>query len=192
MPSPVTIRPNQTGGGHFIYANRTWGIEDKSGASVDDGLCFGDIDEDGGLDIVGYTGNLDAKRLVRVYRNNLPRQNWIRVRPVGAPGDRGAAGAKIRLTEPGRPQNLLWFEQVMILNSQSAHSYCSYAQTERHFGLGQRTAVDVSVEFYPSGKRVERKAAGPNTTLVVAESPSGGDPIPQSHPKPPRATLRLP
>jgi hypothetical protein len=159
------------GGGRFAYANGTWGIEDKSAASVDDGLCFGDIDGDGALDIVGYTGSLDAKRLVRVYRNNLPRQNWIRVRPVGAPGNRGAAGAKIRLTEPGRPENLLWFEQVMILNSQSAHSYYSYAQTERHFGLGQRATVDVSVEFYPSGKRVEKKAARVNTTLVVSELP---------------------
>ncbi len=160
-----------TGGGHFVYANRMWGIEDKSAASVDDGLCFGDIDGDGRLDIVGYTGSLDARRLVRIYRNNLSWQNWIRVRPVGTPGNRGAAGAEIRLTEPGRPQNLLWFEQVMILNSQSAHSYYSYAQTERHFGLGQGTAVDVSVEFYPSGKRVERKAARANTTLVVSESP---------------------
>ena len=158
-----------TRGGHFAYVNKEWGIEDKSVASVDDGLCFGDIDGDGDLDIVGYTGNLDSKRQVRVYRNDLPSQNWIRVRPVGAPGNRGAAGAKIRLTEPGEPQKLLWFEQVMILNSQSAHSYYSYAQTERHFGLGQRRAVDVSVEFYPSGKRVERKAASANQTLVLSE-----------------------
>ena len=158
-----------TRGGHFAYVNKEWGIEDKSAASVDDGLCFGDIDGDGDLDIVGYTGNLDSKRQVRVYRNDLPSQNWIRVRPVGAPGNRGAAGAKIRLTEPGEPQKLLWFEQVMILNSQSAHSYYSYAQTERHFGLGQRRAVDVSVEFYPSGKRVERKAASANQTLVLSE-----------------------
>ena len=159
-----------TGGGRFSYANKEWGIEDKSAASVDDGLCFGDIDGDGDLDIVGYTGSLDSKRQVRVYRNDLPAQNWIRVRPVGAPGNRGAAGAKIRLTEAGQPQKLLGSEQVMILNSQSAHSYYSSAQTERHFGLGQRTAVDVSVEFYPSGKRVERKAVNANSMLVMSEA----------------------
>jgi hypothetical protein len=51
-----------TSGGHFVYANKTWGIEHKSAASVDDGLCFGDIDGDGRLDIVGYTGSLDSKR----------------------------------------------------------------------------------------------------------------------------------
>jgi hypothetical protein len=157
------------GNGQFLYANRAWGIEDKSAASVDDGLCFGDIDGDGDLDIVGYSGSVDAKRLVRVYRNDLAVQNWIRVRPVGALGNRGAAGARIRIVEAGTPPKLLWFEQVMILNSQSAHSYYAYAQTERHFGLGRHSSVDVSVEFHPSGKRVEKKAVPANSAIVLRE-----------------------
>lgn len=158
-----------TGGGHFVYANREWDIEDKSAASVDDGLCFGDMDGDGDLDLVGYTGSVDAKRWVRVYRNDLPAQHWLRVRPLGARGNRAAAGARIRLTEAGHPAKLLWFEQVMIVNSQSAHSYYSLAPTERHFGLGTRASVDVSVEFYPSGKRVEQKAVPANSTVVIQE-----------------------
>jgi hypothetical protein len=160
-----------TADGHFAYMNQAWGIEDKSAASVDDGLCFGDIDGDGDLDIIGYTGSVDSHRQVKVYRNDLPARNWIHIRPIGAPGNRGAAGAKIRLAEPGKPGHLLWYEQVMILNSQSAHGYYSYAQTERHFGLDQRTAVDVSVEFYPSGKRVERKGAKANSTVIILEEP---------------------
>src|SRR5262249_44335028 len=84
-----------TAEGKFVYMNKAWGIEDKSAASVDDGLCFGDIDGDGDLDIIGYTGSLDHQRKVKVYRNDLPAKNWIRVRPIGAAGNRGAAGAKI-------------------------------------------------------------------------------------------------
>jgi len=64
---------------------------------------------------------------------------------------------------------LLWSEQVMILNSQSAHSYYSYAQTERPFGLGERKAVDVMVQFYPSGRQVQKKAVPANSIVVVAE-----------------------
>ena len=157
-----------TGGGSFRYMNKAWGIEDKSAASVDDGLCFGDLDGDGDLDIIGYTGNLDANRQVKVYRNDLPAQNWVRVRLVGKSGNRGAAGAKIRLTERDSPHQLVAFEQVMILDSQSAHSYYSLAPTERHFGLARRQAIDVSVEFYPSGKRVERQAAA-NSIVTVSE-----------------------
>jgi hypothetical protein len=158
-----------TGGGHFVYANKEWGIEDKSAASVDDGLCFGDLDGDGDLDIIGYTGALDGKRMVNVYRNDLPPQNWLRVRPIGVAGNRGAAGAKIHVTEAGSGK-LLWFEQVQILDSQSAHSYYSFAQSERHFGLGTRQNVDVKVEFYPSGKRVEKRAVKANSTVLVEES----------------------
>jgi len=161
-----------TGGGNFTYMNKTWGVEDKSAASVDDGLCFGDIDGDGRLDIVGYTGNLSSQRGVRVYRNDLPVRNWINIRPVGPPGNRAAAGAKIRLFEAGKPEKLFGFEQVMILGSQSAHSYYSYAQTERHFGLGQRQAVDVSIEFYPSGKTVRRTGVKANTTVEILEEPA--------------------
>ena len=157
-----------TGQGNFIYADKDWGIEDKSASSVDDGLCFGDIDGDGDLDIIGYTGPLDGQRMLNVYRNDSHAQNWLRVRPIGAVGNRGAAGAKIRITEPGSGK-LLWFEQVQILDSQSAHSYYSLAQTERHFGLGQRSEVDVSVEFYPSRKSVTEKSVKPNSTLVIEE-----------------------
>jgi hypothetical protein len=158
-----------TGDGNFTYMNRTWGIEDKSAASVDDGLCFGDIDGDGALDIIGYTGSLDGQRQVKVYHNDLPAQNWIRVRLDGAAGNRGAAGAKIRITERGQPEKLLWFEQVAILDSQSAHSYYSLAPTERQFGLGRHSEVDLRVEFYPSGKRVERKASG-NSMVLISEA----------------------
>ena len=160
--------------GHFAYMNKDWGIEDKASATVDDGLSFGDIDGDGHLDIIGYTGSLDKQRKVKVYRNNLPTQNWLHVRPVGKAGNRGAAGAKISIREAAigfdnRQPKLLWWEQVMILDSQMAHSYYSYAQSERHFGLGERKLVDVSIEFYPSGKRVEKKNVTSNSTVLVAE-----------------------
>ena len=117
-----------TGGGNFQYMNKAWGIEDTSAAAVDDGLCFGDINGDGRLDIIGYTGNIEHNRRLKVYRNDLAAGNWVRVRPVGAAGNRGAAGAKIRLTDPGDPAKLLWYEQVQIIGSQMHHSYYAYAK----------------------------------------------------------------
>ncbi len=149
-----------TGGGKFESMNVAWGIADYSASSVDDGLCFGDLDGDGDLDIVGYRKG-GSTRLVDVYRNDLPARNWLRVRPVGGKGNRGAAGAKIRILEPGSGK-LLGYEQVAIYDSQASTSYYGAAETERHYGLGDRKEADVSVEFYPSGKivRKERVAAG--------------------------------
>ena len=84
------------------------------------------------------------------------------------PGNRAAAGAKIRVFEPGT-KKLLAYEQVAIYDSQAANSYYSYAITERHYGLGKRDTVDVSVEFYPSGKTVDQKGVKANTTVDVKE-----------------------
>jgi len=67
---------------------------------------------------------------------------------------------------------LLSYEQLSIYDSQAAASYYSYAVSERHFGLGPRQAVDVSVEFYPSQKRVEKKSVRGNTTIEIVEEPN--------------------
>ncbi len=156
-----------TGGGHFTYMNKAWGIRDLSYAAVDEGICFGDIDGDGALDIVGCAGS-DKLKTIAVYHNDLPKQHWLNVRPIGAAGNRGAAGAKIRVFEPGT-QKLICYEQVVIAGRQSAHSYYSFATTERHFGLGKNETADVSVEFYPSGKKIERKNVKADTMIELKE-----------------------
>jgi hypothetical protein len=159
-----------TGGGSFQYANAAWGIADVSAACIDDGLCFGDIDADGDLDIVGYT-SISGQRRLAVYRNDLPARNWLRVRPIGAHGNRGAAGAKIRVFTPGGGR-LLWYEQVAIYDSQAAASYYALPVTERHFGLGRRQTVDVSVEFYPSRILVWKRGVNANETVEIPECPA--------------------
>jgi hypothetical protein len=157
------------GDGRLAYMNRAWGIEDKSAASVDDGLCFGDIDGDGALDIIGYTGRLDGHRQIKVYRNEVAAgNNWLAVRLVGVAGNRGAAGAKIRVADSADAERILWSEQVMILDSQSAHSYYSVVPTERHFGLASRPKAEVSVEFYPSGKIVKKSVLA-NAVVALSE-----------------------
>ncbi len=156
------------GDGTFSYMNKAWGIDDYSKATVDEGLCFGDIDGDGALDLIGFVADREPAR-VKVCHNELPARNWMNVRVVGAPGNRAAAGAKIRISPADQPQRLLGCEQVQIISSQSAHSYYSHAQTERHFGLGDHKTVDVSVEFYPSGKKIEKKALAANHTILFEE-----------------------
>lgn len=156
-----------TGGGRFESMNGPWGIADYSASSVDDGLCFGDIDGDGDLDVIGYRKG-GSTRLVDVYRNDLPARGWVRVRPAGAKGNRGAAGAKIRITEPGTGK-LLWYDQVAIYDSQVSTNCTGAAETERHYGLGDRKEVDVAVEFYPSGRTVRREKAAAGSVVRIPE-----------------------
>jgi hypothetical protein len=156
-----------TGGGNFTYMNQAWGIQDTAAASVDDGLCFGDIDGDGDLDFIGYDQTFPTRTL-NVYRNDLPARNWLNVRPVGLAGNAGAAGAKIRIYAAGTNQ-LLWYEQVAVYDFQVATSSYGYGETERHFGLGTRSAVDVVVEF-ASGRVTRLNNVAANQTIRVLES----------------------
>jgi hypothetical protein len=156
-----------TGGGHFVCMNKSWGVSDFAWSAVDEGLCFGDIDRDGRLDLVVSSGTERQKR-VSVLHNDLPARHWINVRPIGNAGNRPAAGAKIRLLEPGTGK-LLWYEQVVIAGRQTAHTCYAYGTTERHFGLGDRDTVDVRVEFYPSGKTVTKAAVRADQTAEVRE-----------------------
>jgi hypothetical protein len=115
----------------------------------------------------------DPKHLFSLYRNDIPKKHWIRVRPVGLAGNRGAAGAKIRVYAAGSDQ-LLWYEEVGIYcrQAQSGYGY-HWPVSERHFGLGERTKVDLTVEFYPSHKLVRQNGADADTTVRIVEDGAG-------------------
>jgi VCBS repeat protein len=155
------------GGAHFEYMNDAWGITDVCPCSIDGGLAFGDIDGDGDLDIAGYA-NIDEPYQLKLYRNDNPAQHWLDVQLIGSHGNRSATGAKIRLFAPGT-QQLVGDESVAIYCFQAAASYYGKALTERHFGLGARTSVDVEVEFDPSGRIVRQPAAAADSTIVIRE-----------------------
>src|SRR5207247_7541945 len=106
---------------------------------------------------------------IALFHNDLPRRHWIRVRLVGKEGNRSAAGAQIRITPAGDAGKILWHEQISIWGRQSFHSYYAAAVTERHFGLGDRETVDVSVVFHPSGKCVEKKGVKADAIVVIEE-----------------------
>ena len=162
-----------TGGGHFAYQNEAWGrITRTAEASVDGGFAFGDIDSDGDLDLMGFSAT-NPNRQIALYRNDLPAQRWLNIRPVGLSGNKPGVNSKIRIYEAGT-DHLLWFEEVLVYSKQAQQNYYAFDALERHYGLGNRATVDVTVTFYPSGTVVRKNGVPTNTTFIIGEDGTNG------------------
>jgi hypothetical protein len=99
------------------------------------GAAFGDVDNDGGIDVVVTERDGPARLLHNVVAN---RGHWIMFRVVDQHG-RDAVGATITATAGGR---------TVRRDAQTAYSYLSSNDARVHIGLGPATSVsDVTVRW---------------------------------------------
>jgi len=107
---------------------------------VSRGAVFGDLDNDGDIDVV--VGDLDAAP--SVLRNEGGDGNhWITLELAAVKGTPLAIGARITLTAGGVVQT----EEI-----RSGGSYLSQNDLRVHFGLAKSTRVDSVTSRWPSGK----------------------------------------
>jgi hypothetical protein len=82
---------------------------------------------------------------------------------------------------------LLWFEELSLRAHQVQLNTYAYGETERHFGLGDRKTVDVTVHFYPSNKEVKKTGVAANSMVRIGEDGTGTIVMPPAQPPlPPR------
>ena len=122
------------------------------------GCAFGDLDNDGDVDVV--VNNLNGPP-------TLPRNdggnkgNWLMVKCVGTRSNRSAIGARVKVTTGGRSQ----IDEVM-----SGSSYYSQNDLRLHFGLGKAATVDAIEIAWPSGLKESFKNLAVNQLLIVQEA----------------------
>jgi enediyne biosynthesis protein E4 len=130
------------------------------GPNVGRGLAYGDVDGDGGIDLL-VTSIAGRARLLR---NVAPeRGHWLLVRALDAAGKRDLLGAELSVTASGRT----WTRTV-----RSADSYLSASDSRAHFGLGTAERVDRIDARWPDGTR-ERFAGGPVDRVQVLRQGTG-------------------
>lgn len=109
-------------------------------ANVARGLVAGDIDADGGLDLLVTTIGGPA----RLYRNVAERGHWLSVRALDPVLKRDALGAEIEVLAGSRR----WLRSF-----HPAESYLTSSEPRAHFGLGELKAVDRIEVRWPDGSR---------------------------------------
>lgn len=123
------------------------------------GAAFGDIDNDGDLDVLIMNMN-EAPTLLR---NDYAGANrWLSLRLEGTRSNRSAIGATVVVTSGG-------VRQAQVVTSQS--SYYSHDDFRLHFGLGQRDKADRVEITWPDGRPDVRTDVPGGRTVELKEPP---------------------
>ncbi len=117
------------------------------------GAAFGDLDNNGAVDIV--INNLDESPSLLV--NRSPPGNWLIVRLLTGDPPRDAIGARLTLRTAS-------FEQMSEIRSGS--SYLSHNDLRLHFGLGPAASYEEIRVRWPDGA-LQRFPAGPANRLLT-------------------------
>lgn len=122
------------------------------------GAAFGDIDNDGDIDVVVWNRN-EPPSLLR--NDTEPGRHWLQVRLKATRSNRAAIGARVTVEYGGR-------RQTRFVQSQA--SFTSANDQRLHFGLGGASTAKVTV-VWPSGAEQVVSAPAVDRVLVIEEKP---------------------
>ncbi len=151
---------------NFVFKNNRDGtfteVAEQLGAPflekrVGRGAAFGDLDNDGDVDIV--INNLDgAPQLLRNDGGNA--SSSVLIKTIGVKSNRDGIGARLKIVSGDLTQT----DEV-----RSGDSYISQSDLRLHFGLEKRTKIDLIEVRWPSGAVDKITGVSANKVLTIKE-----------------------
>lgn len=151
---------------NLLYRNRGNGtFEDISSGVGPDlqalrssrGVAFGDLDNDGRIDVVINNQNDPLTLLI----NRTPqRNNALMLKLIGTKSNRAGIGARVTVFANGHSQ---------IDEVRSGGSYISQSDLRLHFGLGRASGAEWIEVRWPSGALTRLRDVPANQTIVAME-----------------------
>ena len=141
-------------------------IADEAGLNVGRlysrrGTAFGDINNDGKLDVVMFNANAPPSVFLNETKNANHR---VLFRLVGTKSNRAAIGSRVRVTTS---------KMTQIDEVHAGGSYNSTSDTRLHFGLGSEPTMNKIEVVWPSGLRQEFRDVPADAIYEIKE----GEPI---------------
>ena len=144
---------------NFEEVREKWGMDQST---FSNGTAYGDLDNDGDLDLV--LNNIND--LAIIYENNSNQKensNYLRVKPLAKENGGHVFGCKIWVnTKDGRQ-----FSEIT-----NVRGMYSTSETVAHFGLGEETVVEELVIRWPDGYEKTVKNIPANQLLEIEYSGS--------------------
>ncbi|WP_136468823.1 VCBS repeat-containing protein [Flagellimonas onchidii] len=142
--------------GNYAFENvsQKWNANLKG---FSNGIAYGDLDNDGDLDMV--VNNIDEK--ATLLKNNISNSNFLRIKLKGPAENPLGMGAKIKLTTENSTQ---WVEQTLTRGFQSS------IEPIAHFGLGKENKIEELKIIWPDGKVEYQRNLNPNQTVQLEYS----------------------
>lgn len=146
-----------TGNHRFRNVADEWGLGDPS---FSNGSAYGDLDNDGDLDLVVNNVNMP----MFIYRNETDNQltgnHYLKIILKGNPGNTDAYGTKIYAIHQGKS---IYLEQLPV------RGYLSTVDHRPNLGLGDISVLDSLVVGWPDGKFTVLRDVKSDQTLILQQ-----------------------
>jgi hypothetical protein len=138
----------------FDNLSEKWGFTEPS---FSNGAAYGDLDNDGDLDLV--VNNINEEAFVHENKSDREKNHYLQIVLKGSPGNRKGYGAKVWLrTADGKEQ---------FLEQSPYRGFMSTAGDVLHFGLGPDTVVTSLKIVWPDGRHQQLNSVPANQRIIL-------------------------